>query len=579
VRQRRVGIGAAALSALVLVGAASSGSPPVGGLAQLPGTAGCVHDAAGAADDPDVPRELASACASGTALVSANEVAVSPDGRNVYVATFGAVLAAFARSADGRVQQLPGPAACLAPPSFDLPCGPGESLDGGSDLAISPDGRHVYVAALRSDAVAVLARDAATGALTETGSFGGLPAVNGVAVSPDGRNLYATVLDADVVGVFSRDAATGAIALLPGAAGCVSELLPDDEDADAPACTAAVALERPYDVVVSPDGRHVYVTSSRSDAVASFARDPATGALRQLDGTAACIGDRGAEGRCADGHGLGGPFELAIAPDGRNVYVAAGFDRSADDPLDTAGLAVLRRDPASGALTQLAGPAGCVSDTGTGGACAVAHPLEGTQSVTVSPDGANVYAVTSAESAIVAFARSAATGALAQLPGTAGCVSDGGSAGRCAGGTAFRGVTSVAFSPDGRSAYAPSIYHHALAVLARTAPSPPPPTLRLSARLRPVGARTAASGTAALTLNGAGRLCWTFALRGARPTSALVARAGTNRRVVALGARYARTGCVALPAAAQASLRRSPARYVVEVAGRPRLRGALRRAA
>ena len=48
-------------------------------------------------------------------------------------------------------------------------------------------------------------------------------------------------------------------------------------------------------IAVSPDGRHVYVASSKSDAIAIFARDPQTGALAQAEGKGGCIAAKGAE--------------------------------------------------------------------------------------------------------------------------------------------------------------------------------------------------------------------------------------------------------------------------------------------
>ena len=60
-------------------------------------------------------------------------------------------------------------------------------------------------------------------------------------------------------------------------------------------------------------------------------------------------------GLCTDGFALDGPAAAAASPDGKFVYVAS---RTAN------AVAVLKRNTTTGALTQVAGPDGCVSGTG-----------------------------------------------------------------------------------------------------------------------------------------------------------------------------------------------------------------------
>ena len=73
----------------------------------------------------------------------------------------------------------------------------------------------------------------------------------------------------------------------------------------------------------------------------------------------------------------------------------------------------------------------------------------------------------------------AADGTLTQKPGAVGCISQTGSGGACATGTALDAAASVAVSPDGGNAYVASELSHAVAVFDRepVAPprSPPPP--------------------------------------------------------------------------------------------------------
>jgi DNA-binding beta-propeller fold protein YncE len=78
-----------------------------------------------------------------------------------------------------------------------------------------------------------------------------------------------------------------------------------------------------------------------------------------------------------------------------------------------AGLLCLFHAPAAraqaGALSQPAGTDACVSDDGSGGACADGNALAGAQGVAVSSDGKNVYVASTSSGggpgAVVVFAR------------------------------------------------------------------------------------------------------------------------------------------------------------------------------
>jgi DNA-binding beta-propeller fold protein YncE len=306
-------------------------------------------------------------------------------------------------------------------------------------VATSDDGRNVYVASSSSNAIAVFHRSPTNGKLTQPQGAAGCIAAGtksgcahgaalrkptSVAVSPDGANVYVAAMSGSAVVVLSRGTG-GALRQV----GCVAEIpIPD--------CAGGTALTGADVVAVSPDGANVYVGAFIGNAVAVFARDPSTGALSP----AGCIAE--AISGCAPAVGLAGPEGLAISPDGENVYVGAAISGS---------LAVLNRDPTTGALTQPPAPGGCFA-TGPVSGCATAKALTGADAVAVSPDGANVYVAAGLANGFAAFARNTDTGALTPLQGTAACFLQAIAEG-CGLGRAFVDPEGVAVSPDGASVY------------------------------------------------------------------------------------------------------------------------------
>ena len=141
-------------------------------------------------------------------LGSARSLTVSPDGLNMYVASYeDDAVAVFSRDAgdSGKLSFV-----------HRLKDGVGGvyGLDGARGVTISPDGRNVYVASSNSNAVAVFSRDADdSGKLSfvhrlkdGVGGVDGLRSARSVTVSSDGNNVYVASWDDDAVAVFSRDA-------------------------------------------------------------------------------------------------------------------------------------------------------------------------------------------------------------------------------------------------------------------------------------------------------------------------------------------------------------------------------------
>jgi DNA-binding beta-propeller fold protein YncE len=391
-------------------------------------------------------------------------------------------------TASGSLMQLPGRLGCLSSgKAANKVCGKARALKGvgpfaGSRaIAVSPDGRNVYVAASLSDSITVFDRNPVTGALTQPKGKGGcvasaigkakgaasgcalgigLDGANSVAVSPDGRNVYATAHGSAAVTTFIRNRRTGQLRELPpSASGCISGKA-------TPGCTAGRGLSWPDVVVVSPDGKNVYVGDFAGSGVMSFSRAGKAGALTQLSGTAGCITEAAAEG-CAKGTQMNHVEGLAINPGGSTVYGAAAFSNAID---------ILQREPATGALSQATNGAGCITVEAVSG-CAQGYQFSGVNALVVSPKGGNVYATSVISNSVTMF-RPTEGGGLAQparpqgenipegLGSPSGCVVFLRSPG-CSFGRAMKGPEGLALSPTGTNLYVSAYETGAIDVLDR----------------------------------------------------------------------------------------------------------------
>jgi uncharacterized repeat protein (TIGR01451 family) len=368
-------------------------------------------------------------CTSGAVgMASPTAVAVSADGKDVYV-TGGAdgAVAEFARTTSGvhtgRLTQLGGTGACVGETGGGGSCtnDVGHGLDGADGVAVSANGRSVYVTGASDNAVAELSRNTGTGVLTplsspnaciSDGSIITASACTNTAVglgldtpdnnteaaleiSPDGTNVYVAAGGFDGNGdiaEFARNTSTGALSQLAGPNECVTS------DAADTGCSTdnSADVEGPDALAISADGKNVYAADLGASAVLEFARNASTGALTQLSAPNTCIGGGGCPSS-ADGMTI--DPGVAISPDGYNVY-ATGADDNA--------IAVLDRDPASGALTQPAFPNSCLSslyDFATGCGTVNSAGFAGGVRVVVSPDGSNVYEAAQSLPALVELAR------------------------------------------------------------------------------------------------------------------------------------------------------------------------------
>jgi hypothetical protein len=353
-----------------------------GSLRQLDGPSGCISiEAIEGCTTMHGPRGEASA------------LAISPDGHSLYLAG-PRVVYVFARTPDtGQLVQLAGADGCLTVRGRG--CTPVGRLSGArflANVAVSADGRSVYVGGERR--LIGLARDRRTGALHRIAGPGGCLSsriaagcrrlhaplsITGIATSPDGRFLYLSsagscaseseTCASGALRVMARSRQTGAVTPLSGPGSCL-------RDGRYHGCTSAPGAFWPTDVTITPDGRHLY---SAGDAIVAATRDPRTGRLTQLPRPHGCVG---AGSRCSRLHGLRSPTHAAVSPDGRHLYVGVGFGDSA--------LGVFGRAPATGVLRQLPGGAGCLSGRRRDG-CRRVRIAANLYAPVVSPDGRAVY--------------------------------------------------------------------------------------------------------------------------------------------------------------------------------------------
>jgi len=417
------------------------------GLVQVAGGQGCIAQ-------PEDESTALKGCGRGRGLVDANDVALSADGKNVYVAASGAsALSSFGRDgATGRLAEVNCVTAngTAGVDGTEHDCADGDALGGTAAVALSPDGRFVYAASYASGGVAIFSRNADTGAVRQIGcvrpvktcvSARGLSGAAALTVTPDGVNVYVASADADAVSEFRRDPSTGLLTPL----GCISD------DGSDRLCGNGNTMRGASAVVATGDGKNVYVAAGGSNAVLTFARDATTGLLTQKG----CVMEAAPRnGSCVRGRAISGVVSLALTADGRTLFAAAS---------DSSSLAVFARDPVTGTIREV----GCVSETPFEGdesppdGCAHTRPFSYPTGVAVTRDGGRVYV--SVSSGLQAFDRDRTTGTLSP----AGClvyegyfedVGDDQQTGgpKCSTAHGIAEASDVAVTPDGRNVYVTS---------------------------------------------------------------------------------------------------------------------------
>ena len=339
-------------------------------------------------------------------------------------------------------------------------------------IQLSPDGRNAYSVAINGDLVEY-ARDPANGQLEVIGCLTAgsdhcagenivenvpdLGHPSSLAVSPDGKNVYVTGTEKHAVVELERNETSGLLTPMNGGKACISE-----ESGGECEVKEAKGLKEPYGVTVSPDGENVYVTAVQGEAIAEFSRGfpegGPPGVLAPIAGHE-CIGGPTSHCPIETVKGMFEPIGIVVSPDGKNVYVSAGAD--------SAQGAVVAFKREGGALEQLPGEEGCLSETIAG--CKAATALQGSEDLAISADGENVYATSGLKNALVELKRNGESGALEQLGGsTDKCVTTEVIAG-CATASSVGLTRGVAISPRGEDVYVGSASENGVAAFARGA--------------------------------------------------------------------------------------------------------------
>jgi 6-phosphogluconolactonase (cycloisomerase 2 family) len=253
----------------------------------------------------------------------------------------------------------------------------------------------------------------------------------------------------------------GAPRELSGDGGCLRD--PGEVSADQACPGAAAGLSGAQAVAASPDGRGVYVAAGEDVVV--LTRDASTGTLGPALSPSAlsCIGGS-ASSPCALKDGaLGGADAVAVSPDSRFVYV--GSSNTA-----TVSAYVRRRNGMLAPLAQsVRGPNrsryfGCLAGEALAGTpqsgCAARVPaLDAVDALAVSPDGRELYAVSSGlepgTDSLVTLQRDPHSGGLRPLAGTSGCVQSLPGTG-CRALAGLEGASAITISRDGSFVYVAS---------------------------------------------------------------------------------------------------------------------------
>ncbi len=333
-------------------------------------------------------------------IKSPYDVKVAPDGGHAYVASLGnAAISFFSRNDETGELGYSGVVT-----QTEL----GEdALRGVRSLVMSPDGEFVYSVAMISDSLAMFDRNIATGELSfidaiydSDGGIDGLDGPRSIVMSPDGKNLYVAAYDDNKLSVYSRDSVTG-----------VASFLGVYEEGD----QGVEELSNPHALALSADGKNLYVALFKNEIIV-FDRDSSSGLLTYKSRLSYLTGESKKESIRS----------MVLSPDGKYVYVASWNNDA---------ISAFSRDTESGAIVHkkdVFNGAGGVSN------------LDGPHAISISQDGAYLYVAASSSHSVTSFERNATTGTLTYYQSVVSTLEDD---------WEMKGPISIGTSPDGEHVY------------------------------------------------------------------------------------------------------------------------------
>jgi len=296
-----------------------------------------------------------------------------------------------------------------------------EGLDGAYHGLVSSTGNSLYVVSNREHSVSVFDRDTSSGNLTfrsviiDGASTDGLNAARKLVLSPDGSHLYAAGATDDSIVLMNRSSSDGDLTY-------VERVVDNTNGVD--------GLDNVYNMAMTYSGNWLYACGYNEDELSHFNRDASTGNLSYVavytDGVESTI--------------LNGPSGIAVHPSDNNLYVGSAIDN---------GIAVFTIHSGNGTLTLLE-----EQINNTGGVPSGA--LDNVSDITISSDGAYLYATSYDQAQIVLFSIHSGNGSLTYQTRYTSATYD-----------FLTNVFSISISNDGESLYTSAIGSEAVGVFSR----------------------------------------------------------------------------------------------------------------